>query len=156
MTPAELLKAVGREIEIAVKDFNLEMENQGRKPVTVYLQHLPDEKYENEEYYPLVMPAVAKITDNQNGKSEVDISITIGTYGEDEGAWLDLLSVMERVRQRFCTHRILAHKFQLVLPNVWEPEIEQEWYPYWFGYGALKFIVAQPRINIQELEEYNK
>lgn len=75
--------------------------------------------------------------------STATIGLTIGVYGEDKQAWMDLLSIMERIRQRVLIFRKLDRRFRLVLPVKWET-VEAQPYPYWFGYGTLVYQIAQP------------
>ena len=138
MIPANLLQAVGEEIKIAVKDYMLNTEAEGEKPVSVYLQSIPDEEWLSDSYYPLVVPRVKAVTDNGDGKSEVEIEITVGVHGEGADTWRDLLSVMERIRQRFCNNKIIGNKYHLQFPIKWETADPQP-YPYWIGYGDLNY-----------------
>ena len=151
MIPANLLEAVGEEIKIAVKDYMLNTEAEGEKPVSVYLQSIPDEEWLSDSYYPLVVPRVKAVTDNGDGKFEVEIEITVGVHGEGADTWRDLLSVMERIRQRFCNNKIIGNKYHLQFPIKWETADPQP-YPYWIGYGDIKLVVGQPRRSYQELE----
>ena len=75
--------------------------------------------------------------------AEAVIGLTFGVYGEDKEAWRDLLSIMERVRQRLLVFRKLENHFRIVLPTKFET-IENQPYPYWFGYATLTYTVAQP------------
>lgn len=151
MIPVNLLDAVGKEIKKAVKDYRLITETGETKPVSVYLQHIPDEEFQDDNYYPFVIAAVSNVTDNQDGKSVVDLTLTIGVFGESLESWRDLLSLMERIRQHFCINHIIGGKYHLQYPSTWETA-ENQPYPYWFGYGSLKLVVAQPRRSLRELE----
>ena len=71
------------------------------------------------------------------------IGLTIGVYGEDRQAWMDLLGIMERIRQRLLIFRKLDGRFRLVMPAKWET-IEAQPYPFWFGYGTLMYQIGQP------------
>lgn len=155
MIPVKMLEAICEEIRKAVKDYRLETEFDGLKPVSVYLQHIPDEEFEDNSYYPLIIVNVANVTDNQDGKSVVEVALAIGVYGENMDAWRDLLSIMERIRQHFCINHIIASKYHVQLPNTWETA-EHQPYPYWYGYGSLKFVVAQPRRSLPEFENTNE
>lgn len=142
MTPALLVQAVAGEIETAVKDYQLKAEGQEDKVVSVYQQHIPDEEFKDDSYYPLVIVAWQGSKDEDDG-STATIGLTFGAYGEDKPAWLDLMSIMERVRQRLLENRLLNRRFRLVLPTKWET-IEAQPYPYWFGYATLTYQIGQP------------
>lgn len=142
MTPALLVEAVAEQIGIAVKDYKLKAEGQADKAVSVYRQHLSDEDFQNDSYYPLVIIAWQGSQDAEDG-SVATIGVTFGVYGEDKAAWQDLLSIMERSRQRLLIFRKLARRFRLILPTKWET-IEAQPYPFWFGYATLSYQIGQP------------
>jgi len=142
MTPALLVEAVAKEIEAATSTYKLKAENQADKKMSVYRQHFPNEDFEDDSYYPLVIVSWQGCEDKEDG-SEATIGLTVGVYGHDKAAWMDLLSVMERIRQRLLIFRILARRFRLILPTKFET-IESQPYPYWFGYATLKYQIGQP------------
>ena len=152
MTPALLVEAVAKEIEVATSTYKLQAENQADKKISVYRQHFPNEDFEDDSYYPLVIVSWQGCEDKEDG-SEAMIGLTVGIYGHDKAAWMDLLSVMERIRQRLLIFRILARRFRLILPTKFET-IENQPYPYWFGYATLKYQIGQP--NEQMAENWNK
>ena len=141
MIPARLIEALAEEIRDATKDYVLKAEGQTDKKLSVYCQHIPDEKFMSDTYYPLVIVSVQNVEDDEQGISTATIGLTIGVYGEDEQAWMDLLSIMERIRQRVCLQRIKDRKYALVLPNKWET-VEAQPYPYWYGYATLKYRIG--------------
>lgn len=147
MIPVELIKSLQAEIEEAVKDYKLAAEGQEDKKVTVYAQHIPDECFETDTYYPLVVASISKIEDGADDSypalSTVTVGLTFGVYGEDEYAWVDLLNVMERTRQRLMDKRLLSNRFRLQFPVKWET-IEAQPYPFWFGYGTLEYSMPRP------------
>ncbi len=141
MIPARLIEALADEIRDATKDYKLKAEDQQDKKVTVYCQHIPDEDFFSDTYYPLVIVSVQEVTDDNEGISIATVGLTIGVYGDDQEAWMDLLSIMERIRQRVCNEKIIARKYPLVMPTKFET-IEAQPYPFWFGYGTLKYRVG--------------
>lgn len=141
MIPVRLIEALADEIRDATKDYKLKAEGQEDKKVTVYCQHIPDEDFLSDTYYPLVIVSVQEVTDDNEGISIATVGLTIGVYGDDQEAWMDLLSIMERIRQRVCNEKIIARKYPLVMPTKFET-IEAQPYPFWFGYGTLKYRVG--------------
>lgn len=146
MIPERLVQCLKTEIEIAVKDYRMKAENQEDKLVSVYAQHIPDEDFQNDSYYPLVIVSLNKVEDMESAEASgsiATIGLTIGVYGEDKQAWIDLLSIMERIWQRLLIFRKLDNRFRLVMPAKWET-IEAQPYPFWFGYGTLMYQIGQP------------
>jgi hypothetical protein len=141
MIPVRLIEALADEIRDATKDYKLRAEGQEDKKVTVYCQHIPDEDFLSDTYYPLVIVSVQEVTDDNEGISIATVGLTIGVYGDDKEAWMDLLSIMERIRQRVCNEKIIARKYPLVMPTKFET-IEAQPYPFWFGYATLKYRVG--------------
>ena len=122
-------------------------ENQDDKKVTVYAQHIPDENFQEDTYYPLIIVSLQKVKDSLESEPEAStasVGFTYGVHGFEPEAWRDLLNLMEHVRQRLLTHRTIADNFRLVLPIEWET-IEAQPYPFWFGYGTVTYTIAQPQ-----------
>ena len=149
MTPASLILALKKETETATQNYKMHTENQADKKVSVYAQHIPNDDFEDDTFYPLILVSVQSGEDNQNAASIAELStvtvgLTFGVYGEDRDAWMDLLNLMECVRQHLLKRRTINKHHRLVLPTKWET-IEVQPYPFWFGYGTLKYTVAQPQ-----------
>lgn len=142
MTPARLVEAVAKEIETAVSTYKLKAEGQEDKKVTVYRQHFNNEDFESDSFYPLVIACWENSEDQEDG-STATIGLTVGVYGEDKNAWMDLASIMERIRQQLLIYRKLDNRFRLIMPTKFET-IENQPYPYWFGYATLKYQIGQP------------
>lgn len=148
ITPALLIDAVAAEVEEAVKNYKMKAEGQADKKVTVYRQHISDEDFNTDTYYPLVIVSYENSQDKIDG-SEATIGLTIGVFGEEKDAWKDLLSILERVRQRLLIFRKLSNRFRLLLP-VKSETIETQPYPFWYGYITLTYTIAQPSEQMQE------
>lgn len=172
MTPARLVQAVTAEVKEAVKGYKMKAEGQEDKAVSVYAQHIPDEDFQDDSYYPLIIVSWQGTEDTDDG-AEAIIGLTFGVFGEEgkgedgkgadgrgTGAWQDLLSIIERVRQRLLIFRKLDNRFRLIMPVKFET-IEAQPIPFWFGYGTLRYQVGQPGQHMEEdwykiTEEYIK
>ena len=176
MTPTGLVMALKSEIEEAVKDYKMKAENQEDKRISVHAQYIKGEIIDGaadgddetgDTYYPLIIVAYQGGEDDtptrerpREEASTANIGLTFSVYGEDDAAWMDLLNIMEHVRQRVLTKRTVADLYRLVLPIEWHT-IETQPYPFWFGYGTLKYTIAQPQegfpVEFQEvMEEHEK
>lgn len=144
MTPAMLVSAVVREIETATANYRMKAEGQEDKKISVYPQSIPNDEFRSDTYYPLVIVSLQSVEDNEEKEeSTATIGLTFGVFGEDKEAWRDLLSIMERVRQRLLIFRKLDNRFRIKLPTKFET-IEVQPYPYWYGYATLVYTIAQP------------
>ena len=158
MTPVELVLSLKQEIEDAVKDYRLLAENQEDRGITVYAQHIRDEIFDDREgrYYPLIIVSLQEERDNigESGReaSMATVGLTFGIFAEDKDGWMDLLNIMETVRQRILTNRTVANRHRLVEAVEWKA-IEAQPYPFWFGYGTLKYSIAQPQEMLPAFDE---
>ena len=157
MIPERLINGLKEEISVAVKDYRMKAEDQADKKVTVYAQHIPNDDFEDDSYYPLVIVSLQKV---EGTGSTATVGITFGVYGEDKMAWVDLLSIMERVRQRLLIFRKIDRRFRLILPARFET-IENQPYPFWFGYGTVTYQIGQPNEQMADnwdriMEEDNR
>lgn len=144
MIPINLVKTITEEVKETVKGYKLKAEGQDDKYVSVYTQRIPDEALElnDDSYYPLILVSLQNITESERGTSTVKIGITMAVYGEDMGAWEDLLNIQEGIRQKLMGMTMIANRYILQFPATWEtPEIQP--YPFWFSYGSLTYTVPQ-------------
>lgn len=148
MTPSNLLSALQGAIKESVTNYRMEAENQADKPVSVYLQHLPDEAFADDTYYPFVLLTVQKTQDSDaQGEMEAStatIGIMVATYGSGKDAWQDLINLTEHIRQYLLSYRTLAKRHRLILPLKWNiPEVQP--YPFWHSYGTAEYTIGQPQ-----------
>ena len=144
MIPINLVKTITEAVKETVKGYKLKAEGQDDKYVSVYTQRIPDEALEldDDSYYPLILVSLQNITESERGTSTVKIGITMAAYGEDMGAWEDLLNIQEGIRQKLMGMTMIANRYILQFPVTWEmPEIQP--YPFWFSYGSLTYTVPQ-------------
>lgn len=146
MIPAILVKGVAEQIREATKLYKMQAEGQEDKKVSVYEQHIPDDEFRDDSYYPLVVVSCQNVEDTAEG-STATIGLTIGVYGQDKDSWLDLMSIMERIRQRLLLVQKIDDIFRLILPTKFET-IENQPYPYWFGYGTLVYQIPEPNARV--------
>jgi len=147
MIPVNLILALAAEVKSAVKNYKMRAENQPDKKVSVYAQHIPDDDFQNDTYYPLIILSLQNVNDSEENAPEAStatVGFTFGVHGEEADAWKDLLNLMEHVRQHLLTHRTIGAAHRLVMPLKWET-IERQPYPFWFGYGTVTYTVAQPQ-----------
>ena len=116
MIPAILVKGVAEQVREASKLYKMQAEGQEDKAVSVYEQHIPEDELRDDSYCPLVVVSCQNVEDTAEG-STATIGLTIGVYGQDKQAWLDLLSVMERIRQRLLLVQKIDDIFRLILPT---------------------------------------
>ena len=75
MIPTGLIKALADEVREATKDYVMKAEGQEDKKVSVYCQHIPDEDFQTDTYYPLVIISVQDVARKLNRTRAI---ITLG------------------------------------------------------------------------------
>ncbi len=151
---AGLIKALSNEVRKAASVYKFSSELESDKQVTVYEQEIPDTVLDDERddeekgsCYPLVLVALQSVGDDLEttdpAPSVAIIGLTIGTYSEDEDAWIDLMNLSETIRSHLLSMPIIANGFRLV-SNAEMNFIERQPHPYHFGYISLKYVVPQP------------
>ena len=117
MTPLELLNSLSEELREAVKHFKLSAQYQPDKKVSVYVQSVPVEQFEDQSFYPLIAVELLGVEDDVEF-STANILITIGTYNGENTPNGDIehLNLLEQVRQFILTHHIIGKKFLSILP----------------------------------------
>ena len=156
MTPVNLVLELQKLIADAVKDYKLKAENQEDCKITVYAQHIRDEVFQDERCYPLIVVSLQGAKDHTNNAgpeaSLATVGLTFGVFAEDKNGWMDLLNIMETVRQKIMACRTVANRHRLTDVVEWNT-IEAQPYPFWFGYGTLKYSIGQPQEVLPELIE---
>ncbi len=152
MIPNLLVQAIAELLRKALAEYKMQAEGQDDKSVTVYEQHIPDEDFESDTYYPLVIVSCQNVEDKEEG-STATIGLTIGVYGDDKEAWIDLLNIMEHIRQSLLKYRTIDQRFRLAFPTKFET-IEAQPYPFWFAYATLTYTIGQPEEEEIEFGDY--
>lgn len=116
MTPFFLLKSLAEELREATKDYKFVAQYQPPKKVSVYVQNVPTEEFENNSFYPLIAIELLGVEDDVE-LSVASVLITIGTYnGESSDGYKDHLNLLEMVRQYLLKHPIIGKKFSAIMP----------------------------------------
>lgn len=116
MTPLNLIKALAAELQAASEYFILPAQYQAPKKISMYVQEVPQEEFENQSFYPYICVELIGVED------DVDISVasvvlTVGTYlGEKTEGIIDHLNLVEEVRQYLLTHPLIGKKFSAIMP----------------------------------------
>ena len=153
MTFVKLVEGLADETREAVKGFKMKSELEPDKKVSVYEQEIPEEEFDSDSYYPLVIVALQSIDDDletsQVAPSIATVGLTVGVYGEDKETWKDLLNLSYAIRSWLMTRPIIAKSFRLV-SSVDVDYIERQPLPFHFCYVTVKYTVLQieaPRIE---------
>lgn len=139
MTPVNLVLSLREELTRELENYRYEADGGDRKHVGVYLQ-LSDENFIDEAKYPLVMIDIQKIIDAPTD-DQAEVEITIGTFGEDDLAVIDLLNITERVRRYLLNNRIIGRKFPIRHPLEIQFVTDQT-YPFRFAYIKARYVIA--------------
>lgn len=145
MTPYVLLHALAEELREATKQFKFIAQAQPDKKISIYEQAIPTEDFEEDTFYPLICVELLNIEDAVE-MSTAAFLLTIGCYaGERDSGWLDLLNLMEEVREYLLGRRIIGKHFLLQEPlysSIVEPVSDS------FIFANLFVTFQIPRVNI--------
>lgn len=149
MTCATLIKELAAELRDALEHVRLPTEYM-RKPapenfvaVNVFEGYLPENLFEQTSYYPCVAIELIKVVDDLKEHSTADLGLTIGTFSLEQDAWLDAVHLMELIRQRLLTRRVIGKKFRLKELSFETPSEQPR--EFFFIIGAATFEIFQPQ-----------
>ena len=148
MTPINLIHSMAKNISEVVKDYNFIAELQKKKPVSVYEQFLPVDKFEDDTIYPMVLVSCRRIEvtgKNFDFDRVCSLILTLGVYGGDkEDGWRDLFNMTERIMQFLFQTPSIDDKFSLIELPIFEPLADQP-EPFLIGNILVKYIISTPR-----------
>lgn len=152
MTITHLIEAVADEIRDATATLRLPVEycneRQRRaettwRKVNVYEQYLPEADFQNDNYYPLVVVEWLNTRDKLRGAengSIATIGLSFGVFAKEADGWKDCFHLMEIVRQRLLSKRVLAKRFRLEDEITWETAGQQPT-PFFYAYGEITYQI---------------
>ena len=142
MTATELLWSLGIELSDALRNAKLPTEYAKKaeelRGINVYQQYIPADLFANDNYYPCVVAEWVGTEDRISGGCTLNVALSIGVYAKEEDGWQDAFHIMDLIRQRLLTKRVIGKKFRLEGEVVWQPA-EQQPTPFFFIYSELKF-----------------
>lgn len=112
--------------------------------VNIFEQYLPKNLFEETTYFPFVLAEWLETQDNLKEGSTAQIGLTVGTYALEETGWIDAFYLMELVRERLLSKRLIANRFRLADEINWHVESNQP-SPFFILYGTLTYEIFQPQ-----------
>ena len=143
MTPIFLIAELAKALREVVKDFEFVAELQPAKPVTVYEQYLPSDRFQVDTFYPLVIVSLDSVI-VENRDRIATVVIQVSTFGgEDEdgfAGWRDMFNLAERICQFLDKTPILAgisrHKQTSFTPQETQP------FPFFNGFIVAEYVLG--------------
>lgn len=151
MTPANLIQALADELREATAQIRFPTEYARRAEpsdfvkVQVFKQYLPENLFEEQNYYPCICAELLKVEDDLSEFSKAEVALSCGVYAYEENAWLDLFHLMEVVRHRVLTKRVIANRFRIVNAEWGLIDEATQPRPFLFGQGILTYAIYQPQ-----------
>lgn len=150
MTPTNLIKDLAAEIDDCTKEIKLPTEYM-RKPsaenfvkVNVFEQYIPADLFEQTTYFPLIIVELLNIRDNLKEGSVAEVGLSCGVYAKEENGWQDLFHLMQVIRLRLLTKRLIAQKFRLVDELITSfPDTQPQ--PFMFSYINAQYELYLPQ-----------
>lgn len=112
--------------------------------VNIFEQYLPKNLFEETTYFPFVLVEWLETDDNLKEGATAQIGLTIGVYALEENGWIDAFYIMELVRERLLSKRLIANRFRLADEINWQVESNQP-SPFFILYGTLSYEIFQPQ-----------
>jgi len=144
MTPIFLITELAKALREVVKDFEFVAELQPAKPVTVYEQYLPSDRFQVDSFYPLVIVSLDSVV-VENRDRIATVVIQVSTFGgEDEDGfqgWRDMFNLAERICQFLDATPILAKKFPLHKKSAFTPQ-ETQPFPFFNGFIVVEYVLG--------------
>jgi len=126
--PPDLVTAITWAVERLLAGKVMDDPMGGRRPPKVHPYHTPL-KEPGQSDIPQVTVTPESGEDGEEQSTEV-LTIEVATYSEDLAGWMDLLSVIERLRGGLAAHPLVDGRYQMESPLQWETSPLDE-YPHW-------------------------
>ena len=97
-----------------------------------------------ERVFPYIVVKISEgKIESPEGNQEVNLILNFGTYDPDKNnsGYLDILHMIEMIRQRFFKNPILNHRYECDTKMEWALQ-DEESYPYNFGSLSMNFLTA--------------
>ena len=149
-----MIDAVCGELREIFRDYRLLNKSGVIQEVRVFPQYIPQpagitfadqeqsglEHYGESDYeanFPGIVVKLGDMTDNEEGRidhSRAGLRLLFGVYDDtaESGGWRDVLAMMEKVRQKWLSERLIARKFFVRMPLT-ARLLEADTYPVYFG-----------------------
>lgn len=102
------------------------------------------ETFTAEQVFPYIVVRISEGRIEQPGANQaVNILLNFGVYDPDKSnnGYLDILHMIETIRQRFFKNPILNHRYECESKMEWALQ-DEESYPYNFGSLSMNFLTA--------------
>ena len=144
MTPIFLIEELAKAVREVVKDFEFVAELQPPKPVTVYEQYLPSDRFQVDSFYPLVIVSLDSVGVIERDRI-ASIILQVSTFGgEDEDGfcgWRDMFNLAERICQFLDSTPNLARQFPLHKNSSFAPQ-ETQPFPFFNGFINVEYVLG--------------
>ncbi|WP_312117946.1 hypothetical protein [Brevibacillus reuszeri] len=132
MTPVLLMRSLKTFLEEVVENVELTSPKGVLTKPQVFLEQLPQKSASSqEEDFPFIIVRAMGGEDRTDGAS-ASINLLVGTHSKDDDGFMDVMNIIEDVRQALLKNRIVGGSFRLELPLKWKLFEEQPW-PGWIG-----------------------
>lgn len=157
MTTAHLIESIAAELREATAGVKLPSEYEAlttAEPtfadcttVNIFEQRIPLDLFEQTSYYPAIIVELVKLTDDLKAGTTATVAVSVGVYAKEANGWKDAFHLMEVVRGRLLSKRVLAKRFRLTDEATWTPPPEQP-APFEFLTGELTYQLYQTREDL--------
>jgi hypothetical protein len=126
--PPDLITAVSWAVDRIVSGKVMDDPRGGHHAALVHPYDMPP-KLAGQSVVPQIVVSPESGEDAEDRSTET-LNIEICTYSKELNGWIDLLSVIERIRGGLASHPLVDGRYSLESPLTWETSYIDE-YPYW-------------------------
>ncbi|MFH5187112.1 hypothetical protein ACHHV8_33520 [Paenibacillus sp. TAB 01] len=140
MTAVLLQRALCDKLRHITEHFMLNVPKSGVCAPHVHAGYLPQQQSgsENVSDFPYI---IVRILDGQDqDESIVRIKLLFGIFSRDDNGFVDVLNLMEKVRQSLLKDRVVDNRYRLELPYKWKL-FEDQPYPEWIGEADTTWMI---------------
>lgn len=150
MTHIDLIQALAAELKELLSHVKMPTEYAAEPTadkivgINIFEQYLPKNLFEETTYFPFVLVEWLETQDNLKEGSTATVGLTIGVFALEENGWSDAFYIMELIRARLLSKRLIAKRFRLTDEINWQVESNQP-SPFFILYGTLSYEMFLPQ-----------
>lgn len=153
MTTTLLITSLSETIRAITANMRLPVEYQNEEErraettwskINVYEQYIPADLFQNEVYFPCVIVELLDLTDNIKDGTTATVGLSVGTFAKEADGWKDCFNLVEVIRRRLLSERVVAKSYRLKGEIVWQPAQNQP-APFFFMYAEAQYELYLPQ-----------
>lgn len=124
--------------------------NEGKVPLNIFKQHLPEKKKSDRSLYPYILIKLIE-GEVESDDQQAKVDFIIGTYdeGTNNQGYRDVCMIIQKIFEDFKKHPRIDGEFELQFPMKWIIH-DEDVQPYYFG--AIETLWGVPTLLREDVE----